>query len=55
MHAGRSNQSKFIGLTPADMDRLPHLLNAKKKFSLVNNLVCQLGLHLSRACLVHKG
>jgi hypothetical protein len=55
MHAGRSNQSKFIGLTPADMDRLPHLLNAKKKFSLVNNLVCQLGLHLSQACLVYKG
>jgi hypothetical protein len=22
---------KFIGLTPADMDRLPHLINTKKK------------------------
>jgi hypothetical protein len=24
---------KFIGLTPADMDRLPHLINTKKVFS----------------------
>jgi hypothetical protein len=46
---------KIIELTPADMDRLPHLENTPKKFSVVNNLVCQLGLHLSRACLVHKG
>jgi hypothetical protein len=46
---------KFIGLTPADMDRLPHLINTEKKFSVVNNLVRQLGLHLSRACLVYKG
>jgi hypothetical protein len=46
---------KFIGLTPADMDRLPHLINTKKKFSLVNNLVCQLGLNLRWACFVYKG
>jgi hypothetical protein len=37
------------------MDRLPHLINTEKKFSVVNNLVRQLGLHLSRACLVYKG
>jgi hypothetical protein len=37
---------KFIGLTPADMDRLPHLINTEKKFLVVNNLVHQLGLHL---------
>jgi hypothetical protein len=62
MHAGRSNQPKihgvnpiFLWLTPADMDRLPHLINTEKKFSVVNNLVRQLGLHLSRACLVYKG
>jgi hypothetical protein len=46
---------KFIGLTPADMDRLPHLISTEKKFSVANNLVCQVGLHLSRACLVYKG
>jgi hypothetical protein len=23
---------KFIGLTPADMDRLPHLISTKKSF-----------------------
>jgi hypothetical protein len=37
---------KFIWVTPADMDRLPHLINAEKKFLVVNNLDCQLGLHL---------
>jgi hypothetical protein len=54
MHAGRSDQPK-IQRAPADMDRLPHLINTGKKFLVVNNLVCQLGLHLSRACLVYKG
>jgi hypothetical protein len=42
-------------LIPADMDRLPHLINTEKKFSVVNNQVRQLGLHLSRACLLYKG
>jgi hypothetical protein len=44
---------KFIGLTPADMDRLNKY---RKKFSVVNSLVCQLGYtYLIRAYLVYKG
>jgi hypothetical protein len=38
-------------INPAD--RLPHLINTEKKFSVVNNLVRQLGLHLRRTCLVY--
>jgi hypothetical protein len=45
---------KFIGLTPDDMDRLPHFINTEKMLPVVNNLVRQLGLHLSRDCLVYK-
>jgi hypothetical protein len=41
---------KFTGLTPADMDRLPLLIKPKKKFSVVNSLVRQLGL----PCLLGK-
>jgi hypothetical protein len=46
---------KFIGLAPAEMARLPHLINTKKWFLEVNNLVCQLGLHLLRTCLALHG
>jgi hypothetical protein len=35
----------FMGLAPADMASLPHLINTKNVL-VVNNLVRQLGLHL---------
>jgi hypothetical protein len=47
-------EQKFMGLAPADMDRLPHLINTKK-FLVVNDLVCQLGLQLLSTCLVLQG
>jgi hypothetical protein len=36
---------QFMGLAPADMARLPHLINTKK-FLVLNDLVRQQGLHL---------
>jgi hypothetical protein len=35
---------KFTGLAPADMARLPHLINTK--LLVVNDLVCQLRLRI---------
>jgi hypothetical protein len=40
----------FMGLAPADMASLPHLINTKNVL-VVNNLVRQLGLHLLWTCL----
>jgi hypothetical protein len=36
----------FMRLAPAGMARLPHLINTKTIFFVVNDLVRQLGLHL---------
>jgi hypothetical protein len=38
-------RQKFMGFAPADMARLPHLINTKKLL-VVNGLVRQLGQHL---------
>jgi hypothetical protein len=37
---------KLMWLAPADMARLPHLMNTKTMVLIVNDLVRQLGLHL---------
>jgi hypothetical protein len=37
---------KFMGLAPAGMARLPHLIIAKQQFLVVIDLVRQLALHL---------
>jgi hypothetical protein len=41
---------KFMGLAPADMDRLLHLINTKM-FVEIKNLICQLGLRLLLTCI----
>jgi hypothetical protein len=55
MHTGRSiRQKKIMGLAPADMARVPHLIYIKIVF-IVNDLVRQLGLMLlDILLLVHR-
>jgi hypothetical protein len=37
---------KIVGFAPADTASLPPSIILKKLFLVLNNLVCQLGLHL---------
>jgi hypothetical protein len=45
---------KIVGLAPADMAKLPPSI-IPTQFFVVNNLVCQLGLHLLCTCLSLQG
>jgi hypothetical protein len=53
MRAGRSNwpKNQIVVLDPAAKARLPPSIIPTKIFSVVNNLVFQLGLHLLWICL----
>jgi hypothetical protein len=50
---------KFIGLTPADMDRLPHLINTEKKVfsskqpSLSAGITPKLSLPCLQGLIIH--